>query len=450
MIDDVLFQRNAAEIWQPVVYFSKKMIFAECNYEIYDKEFLIIVKVFEEWRPELKKSKFPVEIITDHKNLKYFMSSKLLNRRQARWSKFLFRFNFKIVYRFGKQNQVVDALNRRSENRFKKKKMWQQVLKNDNFEISIKNFKISVMIFRTFDSREVSLEIDNEVEKSIEAKVETVSISKIFISSFDNSVLMLEKIVEAARAAHQSTSTKKKKELNLKKQFDNVCQQNESYQRIKNVLIIEHFRCIKNFLLVECIFVNEHVYYRENRKLIFDNNELRLRLIKLVHNTLFADHSNAAKCYEIFIYNYFWIGMSQNVRKYVRNCYVCMKIKYFRNRYNKKFKFLPMSKRKWIDIFIDFVMALFFNKNFWDVKCKNIMIVVDRLFKDVYYESIDDFTFVEVVKVYYINIWKHTNLFNIIVSNRDTQFVNDFWNEFCKRLNITILLFTAYHSQTDD
>ena len=145
MIDDVLFQRNVAEVWQFVAYFSKKMIFAECNYEIYDKKFLIIVKIFKEWRPELKESRFLVEIITDYKNLKYFMFNKLFNRRQTCWSKFLFRFNFKIIYRLEKQNQAADVFNRRSENRFKKKRMWQQVLKNDNFEIFIKNFKISVM-----------------------------------------------------------------------------------------------------------------------------------------------------------------------------------------------------------------------------------------------------------------------------------------------------------------
>ena len=78
------------------------------------------------------------------------------------------------------------------------------------------------------------------------------------------------------------------------------------------------------------------------------------------------------------------------------------------------------------------------------------MIVVDRLFKDVYYESIDDLILVEIVKVYYINIWKHIDFFNIIVSDRGTQFVNNFWNEFCKWLNITVFLFTAYHSQIDD
>ena len=107
--------------------------------------------------------------------------------------------------------------------------MWQQILKNDNFEIFIKNFKISVMIFRTFDSRKINFEINNEIEKSIETKIETVLISRISILNFDNLILMLKKIVKAARVAHQSASTEKEKKLNLKEQFDNVCQQNESY-----------------------------------------------------------------------------------------------------------------------------------------------------------------------------------------------------------------------------
>ena len=42
------------------------------------------------------------------------MSTKLLNRRQARWSEFLSWFNFKIVYRPGKAGAKPDALTRRS------------------------------------------------------------------------------------------------------------------------------------------------------------------------------------------------------------------------------------------------------------------------------------------------------------------------------------------------
>ena len=48
----VLSQKHG-EVLKPVAYFSKKMTPAECNYMIYDKELLAIVKSFETWRLEL-------------------------------------------------------------------------------------------------------------------------------------------------------------------------------------------------------------------------------------------------------------------------------------------------------------------------------------------------------------------------------------------------------------
>ena len=98
----ILSQLHPDGIWHPVAYFNKKHSPEECNYEIYDKELLAIIRSLEEWRPELEGAKFPVKILSDHKNLEYFMSTKLLNRRQARWSEFLSRFQFKISYRPGK------------------------------------------------------------------------------------------------------------------------------------------------------------------------------------------------------------------------------------------------------------------------------------------------------------------------------------------------------------
>ena len=60
------------------------MILVECNYEIYDKKLLVIIKAFEEWKSELKSFKFSIQVITDYKNFKYFISFKLFNRKQAR------------------------------------------------------------------------------------------------------------------------------------------------------------------------------------------------------------------------------------------------------------------------------------------------------------------------------------------------------------------------------
>ena len=110
----ILSQFDDNRILRPVAFFSRKHSPAECNYEIYDKELLAVVTAFEEWRPELEGSKYPVDVLSDHKNLEWFMTTKQLSRRQARWSEFLSRFDFKIVCRPGKQGEKPDALTRRS------------------------------------------------------------------------------------------------------------------------------------------------------------------------------------------------------------------------------------------------------------------------------------------------------------------------------------------------
>ena len=74
--EGILSQYDENDVLHPVAYFSKKHSPAECNYEIYDKELMAIIHAFKEWRPELEGSPTPVEVITDHKNLKYFMSIK--------------------------------------------------------------------------------------------------------------------------------------------------------------------------------------------------------------------------------------------------------------------------------------------------------------------------------------------------------------------------------------
>ena len=97
---------------------SKIMSSAKCNYEIYDKELLIIVWVFKKWHSkcaEIFVEKF-IRVINDHRNLEHFMTIKQFNRRQIRWVKFLFEFNFKIKYCSGVQKTKFDNLIWRNQN----------------------------------------------------------------------------------------------------------------------------------------------------------------------------------------------------------------------------------------------------------------------------------------------------------------------------------------------
>jgi hypothetical protein len=111
----VLSQPDPLGVLHPVAYFSKRLIPAECNYEIYDKELLAIIRCFEQWRPELEGAAFPIQVLSDHKNLQYFATTKQLSHRQVRWAEYLSRFNFKIVYQPGNLNTKPDALTRRSQ-----------------------------------------------------------------------------------------------------------------------------------------------------------------------------------------------------------------------------------------------------------------------------------------------------------------------------------------------
>jgi len=54
-------------------------------------------------------------MFSDHQNLEYFTTTKVLNRRQARWAQELARIDFQIHYRPGTQNGKPDGLSRRSE-----------------------------------------------------------------------------------------------------------------------------------------------------------------------------------------------------------------------------------------------------------------------------------------------------------------------------------------------
>ena len=81
----------------PVAFNSQKLLPAERNYEIHDKELLAIVWSLKHWRAYLLGTQLPFEILTDHNSLKYFMSTKGLTHRQARWAEFLSEFDFSIV-----------------------------------------------------------------------------------------------------------------------------------------------------------------------------------------------------------------------------------------------------------------------------------------------------------------------------------------------------------------
>jgi len=109
----ILSQYEPDRRLHPLSYYNKRFLPAELNYDVHDKEMVVIVNCFQEWRHFLIGAPEEIVVFTDHKNLEYFNNTKLLNRRQARRAGILSQFNFKIVYHQGEKNGKVDALSRR-------------------------------------------------------------------------------------------------------------------------------------------------------------------------------------------------------------------------------------------------------------------------------------------------------------------------------------------------
>src|SRR5260221_5267627 len=116
---------------RPVAFFSCSLQGVEKNYDTHDKELLAIFEAFKNWRHFLEGSAEVIDMVTDHKNLEYFMSSKKLSCHQARWAEFLGQFNMKVQFRPGRLGSKPDALTRR----------WDVYTEGDNPEPTVTNVR---------------------------------------------------------------------------------------------------------------------------------------------------------------------------------------------------------------------------------------------------------------------------------------------------------------------
>jgi len=113
--EGVLSMKCRDEKWRPIAFISKSLSDIEWNYEIHDKEMLVVVRCLEAWRHFLERAVVKFEIWTDHKNLEYFMKAQKLNQRQARWALYLSRFDFTLKRVPGSKMGKADSLSRRPD-----------------------------------------------------------------------------------------------------------------------------------------------------------------------------------------------------------------------------------------------------------------------------------------------------------------------------------------------
>ena len=112
-VSAILSQKHN-RIWHPIAFISWFLNDAKRNYHAADLEMLAIIFALTEWRHYLLDVSHPVEILMDHKNLKFFRKPQDLSCHQARWQQILQEYHLVISYCSRKTNPA-NPLSRRPD-----------------------------------------------------------------------------------------------------------------------------------------------------------------------------------------------------------------------------------------------------------------------------------------------------------------------------------------------
>ena len=95
-------------------------------------------------------------------------------------------------------------------------------------------------------------------------------------------------------------------------------------------------------------------------------------------------------------------------------------------------------------------MSFLFVNIFINVIYQYILIFVDRFIKMKHLVFIIIMKVKKLIDAFYVHVWKHHDLLEFFVFNKNTQFIFDIWNHLCQMLKIDVKLFIAYHFEINN
>ena len=386
---------------QPIAFYSRKFNDAELNYEIYDKELLAIIQCLKEWRAYCEGSLQKITIYSDHKNLEYFSTSKVLTRRQARWMEFLSHIDFNIVYRKGTLMGKPDALTRRSELQggSRASEAAPKAL------LGAENFKIP--------HSEIRLPPNSFDLAPINAKVTPPDLPYTSLTF---------RILEAQR-----------KDPML----------NKIRTLLTNIDIpftSEELELTQGYALSE-----DDLLLHNNRICIPDQHDIKIEILQQCHDTSLSGQLGQAKTYALVARHYHWPGMRAFINTYVQGCHTCQRNKTHRHQPVGLLQPLPIPSGPWRSISIDAIVKLPVSDNY-----DSIMVIVCRLTKMAHFLPFKEEGFTsEHLAILFNFIFRLHGIPQDIVSDRGPVFTSKFWRAFCSGLGIKLNFSTAYHPQSD-
>lgn len=247
---------------------SRCLTSPEIHYTTTEKELLAVIYSVQKFRMYLIGSKF--RIITDHKSLTFLKNTTFHNARLIRWTLLLQEYHFDISHCKGKDNIVADFFSRNPESKFA---------------------------------------AEQEPEKLIISRLEAYS-----------ELLNVDNVSKTCNTIYKMTLDKE-----LTREFKDI----KNLQK-KDTWIEEKLKSLSDR-------DNDNTHFQLHNDILFQynpkENQWRIvvptclinKLIKYIHDRL--GHPGQYKTLQYLRVNYYWKGMSKDVKKSVRSCDLCQRIK---------------------------------------------------------------------------------------------------------------------------
>ena len=372
--------------WHPVAFFSRKLNSAEMNYDTHDQEMLAIVETFKHFRHYLEGSRHQVEVISDHNNLQWFMTTKVLSRRQVRWAEWLSCIDFRVSYRAGKDNGAADALSRRPD----------------------------------YMDKDHSGRWNTEEDTS-----PALRILQSAIAPENGTPLVANAAIEA------TLDDQIRQEYPSDKQIGRILKGKEEDEEWTR-----RWDC-------------QGGTWQYEGKTYIPEGQLRLELLHTAHDDRLAGHFGFTRTLELLRRKSYWPRMRAYVKDYVASCQACERAKPRRHAPHGLLGAEAPPEGPWEDLTLDFVTDLAPSTTLGQTY-DSILVVVDRFTKMSHYIPCrKDITAEGLADIFLREILRLHGVPKSIVSDRGPILTSKFWSTLCYYLGIRRGLSTAYHPQTD-
>jgi hypothetical protein len=282
----------------PVAFHSRTFTAPKLNYAIHDKELLAIFEAFHIWRHYLEGSPLSIDVVTDHKNLEYFITTKVLTRQQVQWSEYLAQFNLVIRFRPGQLGTKPDSLTRR----------WDVYPK----EGSTSYAAVNLHNFRPVFTQE-------QLAASVRATTLFIpTVRAAVIIDYDQ---LHTNILSALPSDPLATE-------HLSNPLGRWSKDSASLLRL------------------------------DDRIYVPDTNDLCLRVLQYKHDHMLAGHFHQNKTLNLIRQDYTWPNIWSDVKHFCKSCVTCMQNKPQCHKPYSLLKQLPIPDRLWNSISMDFIETL--------------------------------------------------------------------------------------------